>query len=254
MKFFSQLRTGITSYVDAIKFISDNRLWHFFIPPLVLSGLILWGGYELEKSLDIGHEIGEVSTISELMSEMVRYFLLHSVVVLAYEFRKYLVFTLLSPVLTSLSLRTEKIITGNTYTFTRQQYWSDIRRAIRIATGNLVVQYFILALWFILSTLIPSLKPATTVFIFIVYSYFYGFCLIDYVNERRRLNIEQSVKFVRQNAGLSMGLGLIFSGMFFVPWDIGVIFAPVLGIVAGCIAMHKVVDLNTTVYAAKEKE
>ena len=242
----------MTSYIDAVKFIADNRLWHYFIPPLLLSALILWGGYALENSLKISDSIKDVSTIRELMGEMVRYFLLSSIVVLAYEFRKYMVFILLSPMLTSLSLKTEKLITGNTYTFTRQQYWSDIRRALRIATGNLIVQYLILAVWFILATLIPSIKPATTVFIFIVYSYFYGFCLIDYVNERRRLNIEQSVKFVRENAGLAIGSGLIFSGMFFIPYDIGVIFAPVLGIIAGCIGMHKVVDLNKTVYAVRK--
>lgn len=246
MKFLRQLKTGMSSYIDAIKFIKDNRLWHFFIPPLLLSALILWGGYALESTLKISDTIAEVATIRELMTEMVNYFLLSSVVVLAYEFRKYLVFTLLSPVLTNLSMKTEKIITGNTYQFTRQQYWSDIRRALRIATGNLIVQYLILALWFILSTLIPSIKPATTVFIFIVYSYFYGFCLIDYVNERRRMNIEQSVKFVRENAGLAIGSGLIFSGLFFIPYDIGVIFAPVLGIVASCIALHKEINLNKT--------
>jgi hypothetical protein len=39
--------------------------------------------------------------------------------------------------------------------------------------------------------------------------------------------------------------------MFIIPYDIGVILAPVLAVVAGTIGMHELVDLNKNPYANK---
>jgi len=75
--------------------------------------------------------------------------------------------------------------------------------------------------------------------------------MMDYVNERRRLSIRKSVTFVREHAGFAIGNGFVFSLMFIIPYDIGVILAPVLAVVAGTIGMHELVDLNKNPYANK---
>lgn len=249
--FFSQFWLGIRTYKDAAKFIADHRLWHFFLFPLLLSAAILWGTWELDQSLK-SSDFSEVSTIRELMSNLVTNLLIASIVMMGYKLRKYIVFIVLSPLLTQLSVKTEQLITGNRYKSSWQQYGDDLKRAVRIALGNFIIEYSIFAAWYIFVLFIPDARPLSPFFLYAVGCYFYGFSMIDYVNERRRLNIDQSVKFVREHAGFAVGNGAVFSLMFFIPYDIGVIFAPVLAIVAATIGMHEMVDLNKNPHAIKE--
>jgi CysZ protein len=109
--------------------------------------------------------------------------------------------------------------------------------------------------------------------IFVIAFYYYGFSFIDYINERRKLDIDQSVQFVRHHWGLALALGAVYSCMILVPVDLGVIFsltgfgdknfflsagelilhillwvaasaAPILAIVASTIAMNDLVGLK----------
>jgi CysZ protein len=250
--FFKLFRRGVETYLDAVRFIKQNKLWRYFIPPLILSGLILWGGYTLEENLR-NYEFGDPSTMNDLILEMVHMLFLNSLVLMAYKARKYIVFIVLSPLLNQLSILVETKLTRNKHPFNWPQFRKDIIRAIRIATGNFVIEYLLVALWFILALVIPYLSYVTPVFLFCLGCYFYGFGMLDYVNERRRLNITESVKFVREHSGLAIGNGAIFSAMFFIPYDIGVIFAPVLAIVAATFAMHETVDLNKNEHAVKDE-
>lgn len=249
--FFKLFLRGVETYIDAIRFIKENKLWKYFIPPLILSGLILWGGFVLAENLK-NYEFGDPQTMNELILEMVHMLFLNSLVLMAYKMRKYIVFIVLSPLLTQLSMLVEKKLTGNNYPFDWPQFRNDIVRALRIATGNFVIEYLLVALWFILAMIIPYMDYATPVFMFCLGCYFYGFGMLDYVNERRRLNITESVKFVREHSGLAIGNGAVFSALFIIPYDIGVIFAPVLAIVAATFAMHETVDLNKIEHAVKE--
>jgi hypothetical protein len=47
-------------------------------------------------------------------------------------------------------------------------------------------------------------------------------------------------------------LGIIYSGLFEIPYA-GVIIAPVVGIVAGTLAMSKTVDLGQNIYALNKR-
>ena len=75
----------------------------------------------------------------------------------------------------------------------------------------------------------------------LVSSYFYGFSFIDYSNERNKLSVKESVQFVRKNKGLSVGLGMIFSICFYVPF-IGVIVASFLAVVSTVAATLAVLE------------
>ena len=46
---------------------------------------------------------------------------------------------------------------------------------------------------------------------FFAAAYFYGYAFIDYTNERNRLSVRDSSKFVRKNMWFAMGLGSIFA-------------------------------------------
>ena len=101
----------------------------------------------------------------------------------------------------------------------------------------------------------------------------FTFSFIDYVNERRKLNMDESIHFVRQNRGLAVAIGMIYSILILMPVDLSVIFsfssfknesffvgiggfflhlllwifaatAPILAIVSATIAMNDIVDLK----------
>ena len=119
-------------------------------------------------------------------------------------------------------------------------------------------------------------EPEKAPVFYLIYAiafYYYGFSFIDYVNERQKLNMDESVQFVRQNRGLAVAIGMIYSILILMPVDLRVIFsfssfenasffvgiggfllhlilwffaatAPILAIVAATIAMNDVVDLK----------
>jgi CysZ protein len=111
---------------------------------------------------------------------------------------------------------------------------------------------------------------------FVIGFFYYGFSFLDYVNERRRLNIDESILFIRKHRGLAIGIGSVYTFLILMPVDLGVIFsftgfkntsffialiqyifhillwisasaAPILAIVASTIAMNDLVDLKTGV-------
>ena len=73
----------------------------------------------------------------------------------------------------------------------------------------------------------------------LVSSYFYGFSFIDYSNERNKLSVKESVRFIRKNKGLSVGIGMIFSFCFYVPYLGGIVasFLAVVSTVAATLAV-----------------
>jgi CysZ protein len=108
--------------------------------------------------------------------------------------------------------------------------------------------------------------------------YFYGFGFIDYVNERRRLNITQSIHFVSRHKGLAFALGSVFSICFYsflyswnalqtAPIDTNsqllwgaiviitftlVTLAPIAAVVSSTMSIHNLVDLSKNQFAKKK--
>lgn len=253
MQFLKHFFRGIGAYFKAMAFIYKNQLWYYFVFPLAFSLLLYFWGNLLLSDL-YSYDIGKPETIRQLMWEMIKMLLLYSLAFISIELRKYIVLIALSPLIGRISLKAEVILTGNTYPFSFKQYILDIQRALRIIFGNLVIQYGISLVWIIISLIISPLQQFTPAVLLAIGFYFYGFGMIDYINERRRLNIDQSVDFVRKHAGFAIAIGGVFSLMFLLPYEIGVTFAPVLAIVAATIGMHDLVDLKKNKFAAKPAE
>lgn len=250
MAFLKHFFMGLASYYKAMVFIYRNQLWYYFVFPLGCSLLLYYWGNMLLNNL-YSYDLGHPETIRQLIWEMIKMLLLYMEVFIAIELRKYIVVIVLSPMIGRLSLTTEELLTGNKYPFSFKQFWKDNQRAVRIIFGNLVIQYAISLVWIILTLIIPPLQPYSGGILLAIGFYFYGFGMIDYVNERRRLNIDESVGFVRKHAGFAIAIGGVFSLMFLLPYEIGVTFAPVLAIVAATIGMHDLVDLRKNKFAVK---
>ena len=188
----------------------------------------------------------------------------------------------MSPLLSIISERTERIITGNKYKFNIKQLIKDVKRALNLVLRNLfwelcVFGFGIIIVFYLLSLFTPiddELNSYLRTFVItIVAFYYYGFGFIDYIMERMRLNLSESVKFVRKHKGFAIALGAIFTPLFhytnkylfylkdevdadgFIFKIILVISAtimaiiPVVSMVAATIGVNELVDLKNNKFA-----
>ena len=259
MKFFKHLLLGYESYIKAAKFIVAQNLWWYFTMPLVLSvGVYYLGVYMNSLQFDVlsFKNLNNLESINELIWLVLKALFYTSLGFMWMKFTKYFVVILLSPVLATLSQKVEEIVTGNVYPFSIPQTIRDVKRGIQIAIRNIFWEYFLFFIVFIVAQFFGG--QIKTVIIFslpLVFGfYFYGFGFMDYINERRRLNIEQSIYFLRNHRGVAVAIGSVYSLLFMVPY-IGVVIAPIWACVAATIAIHEIVDLSKNEWAlAKDKK
>lgn len=251
MQFFDNLFLGIKTYGSALTFIRKHKLWHFFFFPLLI-GLFLvvvaymgiqvivdefnaWndGWLDVDANADDWWNIGK-SSLGVVLGFVAKY----GLILLYFTINKYLVLIVMSPVLALLSEKVDKIVTGTDYPFDGDQFFRDVLRGIWISLRNMFLEFGVIILVSIFSLFLPFISPFTAIFIMLVEFYFYGFALMDYTNERRRLKVKDSVRFIKSNRGIAIGNGGMFSLLFFVP-VLGAMVAPVLGTVAATLAIYK---------------
>lgn len=277
MRFFKHLFFGFRAYYKAIRFIIEHRFYWYVLIPAVLMLII----YQIGSM--IKHHY--VAPNAEDMNEVVWYLIFVMIEILIalmlMKFAKYLVMIILSPLISSISMKTEKILTGKTYPWDFKQLVHDIKRAMRIVIRNIMWETLFIAI-IMLVTYIGWEDPASSPIFYLTYAigfFYYGFGFLDYVLERLRMDMDKSITFVRDHRGLAIALGCVYSLMILVPVDLGALFdwssmnesvtgklgefflhlllwlcasaAPILAIVAATIAMDDLVDLKTNVYSQK---
>ncbi len=233
-KFFTGMAKGFSDYGPAISFIFKHQLAWFFLVPVFLNILLFIGGFAAISSFSNYLQAIVVDAVSlddaTFFGAQVLSWLLAGTIglilkvafffVFAYT-GGYLIIIIMSPVLAYLSEKTEKILLKKEYLFDIQQLMRDIVRGILIALRNLFYQLLIIFVIFILGVipLVGWLVSFVSPFIlFFVASYFYGFSFTDYVSERQRLNVKQSVSFMKNNRGVISGNGMPFSLILMVPF------------------------------------
>ena len=249
MKFFRQLYKGMYCYVDGAKFIYQHKLWVYFLAPIALGiGLYFLGEWFLSESQ---HVKPEGDTMHEIMITLLKSVSLKGMGLMLTETQKYIAVIFLSTVWAILSERVEEIVTGNNYPFVWKYYIADVKRGVRINIWCMIQEYLIFFGWLIFSYIFQFPEEANFIAALLIGFYYYGFGYMDYVNERRRLNITQSVHFTRRNAGLAVGIGIIYSVAFqFIPLGIGILVAPV-AMVGTTLVMHELVDLSKNEFAER---
>ena len=275
MRFFKNLLFGYRAYYKALRFIIVNRFYWYLIIPAILMLII----YKIGASIKTHYVAPDAENMNEIVWYLLYLMLEISVALLLMKFAKYLVVVMLSPLLSQLSVKTERILTGKTYPFNFQQLMHDIRRAMKIVVRNLMWEYFFFLIILLVSLLGWEDPKSSPVFYltFLIGFFYYGFAFLDYINERRRLDMDQSITFVRDPRGLARAIGSIYSLLILVPVDLGALFdwskfgedplnslgrftfhfilwvcasaAPILAIVASTIAMDDLVDLKSNQYS-----
>lgn len=280
MRFINNLLFGFKSYYKAIKFIIEHKWYWYLAIPAVLMLII----YKLGAMIKSHYVAPSVDNMNEMVWYLVYVMIEISVALLLMKFSKYLVVVILSPLLSALSMKTEKILTGKSYPFNFRQLVHDIKRAGRIVIRNFMWEYFFFVTLVIVSSLGWEDPRSSPVFYitFVIGFFYYGFAFLDYINERRRLDIDDSITFVRNHRGLAISIGCVYSLLILVPVDLGALFswtnfssdpsgtigrfflnlllwisasaAPILAIVAATIAMDDLVDLKANKYSQKVED
>lgn len=165
-------------------------------------------------------------------------------------FGGFIVIILLSPVLAIISEKTEKIATGNEFDSSPEQIVRDVIRGVLLALRNMAIEFGIVIIVFAVTITIGAIPVigwtialAGQAIVFLVSAYFYGFSFFDYAIERRKLNVKESSKLMKQNTGSAIGNGLPFALCMLVPF-IGSITASFLAIVSTVAACLTVIELE----------
>lgn len=277
MKFFKELLLGYKNYWLGSKFLIEHKLLLYFIFPLILFiGVFLLGNYfqDIEANINSDLETGseQIETVNLIIWVSLKMLFFDALYIIFTQFTLYIVVVLLSPILTILSQKIETLLTGNKYPFSFKNLIHDIKRGAVIALRNLVWYYIFVGIFLGIISLFDLSAKSFIIFAipFIVGFYYYGFSFIDYVNERRRLNIQQSVYFVSKHKGLAIAIGSVYSILFLfyfyisnnkpdlvanfglaqlwdaLSWILLTLAAlsPIVAISAATLSMHEIVDLQ----------
>jgi len=233
---------GVSSYAKALEFINRHRLWSYVVAPILISlilGLLLLGT-AWAYSDDLGQWIMEkypwqrgkavLESASSFLGGLI--FMIFGLLVF-----RHVVMALSAPVMSPLSEKIEEIIAGRhgQVGFSVKKAIGDLVRGIRISLRN-VLREMVLTILLFLFGLIPLFSIFSAVGIFLVQAYYAGFGNIDFTLERH-YGVADAVRFVRRNAGMAIGNGVVFLLLLFT--GIGFILALPLGTVAATIETVK---------------
>ena len=270
MRFFRNTFIGLRAYYKAFQFIIEHKLyWYVGIPAVLMLGI-----YEVGYLIQQHTPETTATNMNEIVWYMLGLFIEISIALLLMRFAKYLVVIILSPLLSHLSQKVEYTLTGNVYTFSLKQLLDDVKRGFSIAIRNMMWEYFFFIIVYMVVKLGWKNAEDSPLFylIFVIGFFYYGFAFLDYINERLRLNMDQSVQFARRNRGLAIAIGSIYSMMIWVPVELKALFdwssfaldpvsflyefvlnlllwlcaafAPIWSIVAATIAMNDLIGLK----------
>ena len=217
----SDFTLGIRSYIEAWKFLFKKHFWWYAIIPLVVFLGIFYLG-NLLKDIDYYY----LPNKEDGMGISIAYYFLDGVILLIafalLNFTRYIMLALVSPVLSIVSQRTEKLINDKKYGFSIRQILSDVKRALKLISRNLIVEALtilcIIAFFWFINFFVEGyegiLSAIENVFIIVIAFYYYGFSFMDYNLERWKINEKESVKFVRKHKGLALAIGAVFTPIF----------------------------------------
>ena len=220
--FLNQIKLGIASYYKALFFIKKHGYFWYILIPFILMFWVYKLGFYLQN---LTHK-PNIYSVNEMVWFLIYVLIEVTIALMLMRFTKYLVVALLSPLLAHITEKTERIITKTKTPYSLEQYIIDIKRALVILIRNLMWYYSYFVIIQIVCYIFweePKNSPLQWLNILIC-AYYYGFSFLDYVIERRKKTVSESILFVRKNAGLAITIGLGYSALLWVPVDLDVFF------------------------------
>lgn len=240
---------AIQSYLKAHQFINQHRLWKWIIiPGIVYALLFAVSMYFFGKSATgvieyITEAVGVRNWVQKWQNSWLGFlFTLAGVIFwillmfFYFSLFKYIWLILGSPIFSWLSEKTSSIIEGREEPFNMKQFLKDIARGTRLALRNTLWQT-VYTISILLLSFVPVIGWATPILALFVECYYYGFSMLDYSCERKKMGVSKSIEYVGKHKGLAIGNGLVFylmHGLIVVGW----VLAPAYAVVAATISMH----------------
>ncbi|MCX7862186.1 MAG: EI24 domain-containing protein [Bacteroidales bacterium] len=258
MNFIEDISESFSLFFKAIPFTFKHFKW-FLLVPFILFLVILYSMYLLESSLykyfsDIVFSSLNLQNATHWFFKALT-FLLQGILFLLFKalfffifyfFSGTIVLIILSPVLSYVSEKTEKILSSKSYTFRLKTWLYQIGRSLLLSMRNLFLQT-LLVISITIVSFIPIvgwiISPVSIILIILINAYFFGFSFLDFSFERKELTIHQSIQIVRRNKGHAIGFGLIYYAIFLIP-IIGSFLAPFVSlfvVVAATMAVEKMI-------------
>lgn len=241
---------SIQSYGIANRFIKHQRLWKLILLPGILytvlfiisiyffsksaNSFIEWLSLEtgLKIWLDKTHNgfLGFIFTLAALNLWIIQMMFLFSLF-------KYVWIILGSPIFGYLSQKTTRLINKSDEKIETSSLKRDVKRAVLVALRN-VLRQTVLLIAFALIALIPVIGLVAPLFALFAECYFYGYSMLDFNCERKKMTISESTFFIGNHKGLAIGNGLVFYLFHLLPLA-GWVLAPSYAIIAATISMQE---------------
>lgn len=243
---FKKFRLALGNYFVAHRFIFKHKLWIYAIVPAIINICLLSALVFLALSVNeqikpivenwLTNLLPNFNTMRLATNYFIQ-FVLDITLLVGYLFiYKNLILIILSPFLAFLSEKVDSLYTGRDFPFNFKDLIKDVWRGVLLSVRNSFIELFLIVFFLLLGFVIPLLSPFTTLCIIFIESYYFGFAMMDYTNERKRLSSKESRVYVQNNKSLALGNGLLFYGLFIVP-VVGWVIAPIYGIVAGTLTV-----------------
>ncbi len=228
-KFFS----GVIAYIRALSFISKPGYGKYFIYSgligLCLFGLAIYLVSLIAPLLSgftasiIPWNIGWLTSVTGWISYI------FSGAAFLFIF-KYLMLIMTSPLMSALSEKVEKDITGQDQSRSIiVNIIPDLVRSLRVNLRNIVRELFFLAVLFVLS-FVPVIGIVTTILGLLIQGYYAGWGNADFWAERH-FNYGDTVRYMKQEKGMLLGNGIIYIFLISIP-VLGVFVGPPLATIA----------------------
>ena len=241
---------SIQAYFQAHQFIRQHKLWKWILIPgilyalLFLTGMYFFWTSTSEAVTYISKLVGLQVWLERMHNSFLNFlFILGELIVRVilvffyFSLFKYLFLIIGSPIFAYLSEKTESILEGRDFPFSFKQLLKDILRGIRLALRNALWQT-VYTISILILSFIPLVGWITPLIALFVECYYYGFSMLDYSCERRKMSPAQSVAFIGTHKGLAIGNGLVFYLMHSVPL-LGWVLAPSYAVVAATLSLHE---------------
>lgn len=248
---------AIQSYFRAHQLIKQHKLWRYvLIPGILYTLLFLCSMYFFGQSASAAVSyMGDLVNVGGWMQKLQETWfsflitlggvIVWIILMLAYfSLFKYGWLILGSPLFAYLSEKTESIIDGKNYPFNLKLFLKDSVRGMAISLRNSFWQ-LLYTISLLLLSFVPVVGFLAPLLMLMTEFYYYGFSMLDYSCERKRMTIAESIYYIGQHRGLAVGNGMVFYIMHLLP-VVGWIFAPAYAVVAATVSLNPVPEKKSS--------
>lgn len=212
------------STVQAFKTLAKGKFLIYFLPGIIVGLVYLAFYFQAKQLLNQDNSSDSNSWIGSALSWITSQ-AFGIMDVLVFEFYKFFILVILSPINNILSEKYDSYLTGNSFSFSFIRLLNDFIRMLFLVTAALVLEYLFLIIWWFLSWVLPDFIGEAM--FFLISSFFIGFSFYDYSLERYQYGFFKSWNFGFAKLGTVIITGAIFTLIFRIP-AIGIIISPVL--------------------------